>query len=322
MKWIYILECQLITTKATCYYIGMTEKLFTRFNEHFSGNGGINTNIFIPIKIIGLYKINILQKFLTYIKYIEDKNIILAEEIFKNFYFNNHKNLNNKIIYTNDYYILNYIVECMKINNKNNNSIHGGKYVRFNVNYSLSNNINILKNLPCCACNIPCDIRFDDINKNFYFICAKNNIWKKLQENYYNYISPCNFYEKFKNDDFIRNEIKFKNYQMKNLYKNSIDWLKNVPTQESRTLGDSYGFCICSSELTSWSDEENEEDDEDEFNMRIKDGCYNFKPSKMISFNNQKLCLCFDCFVKYNERLKKKFFKTEYLFLEDQKENK
>ena len=70
MRWIYILKCRHFETNEIYLYIGMTERLYRRFWEHFSGKGGINTSVYIPEYVIGLYKVDILGKFLDYINEI------------------------------------------------------------------------------------------------------------------------------------------------------------------------------------------------------------------------------------------------------------
>ena len=77
-------------------------------------------------------------------------------------------------------------------------------------------------------------------------------------------------------------------------------------------LSDFPAYCICSSENYCDSDETEDED----IIYNLQNGCQNYKDSKMISFNNQKLCLCYDCFIEYNEELKNKFIKkSRYLFI-------
>ena len=46
MRWIYILKCE-----DDYFYVGETARLYRRFWEHTAGIGGINTQIFTPLKI-------------------------------------------------------------------------------------------------------------------------------------------------------------------------------------------------------------------------------------------------------------------------------
>ena len=63
MKWVYILQC-----KNGYFYVGQTKRLYRRFWEHESGEGGLNTSMFSPEKIIAIYPVNRLGKFFEYIQ--------------------------------------------------------------------------------------------------------------------------------------------------------------------------------------------------------------------------------------------------------------
>ena len=70
------------------------------------------------------------------------------------------------------------------INNKDNwRKIRGGKYTRFNVEYSHPNN-KYIENLPICKCGLPCDIRKNEENNYLYFRCAKKNMWPEMKEEF------------------------------------------------------------------------------------------------------------------------------------------
>ena len=65
MLWIYILQC-----REEIIYVGQTSRLYRRFWEHDRGEGGVNTSIYKPIKIMAVYKLDIVGKFLDYNMYI------------------------------------------------------------------------------------------------------------------------------------------------------------------------------------------------------------------------------------------------------------
>ena len=308
MRWVYILKCRHFETNKIYFYIGVTERLYRRFWEHFGGRGGINTSIHIPEYVIGLYKIDILGKFLDYINVI---NSYKAEK----YIYNKLKKFNEieEDYDYNKYEIETFITECMMMNHsKIWNKIRGGKYIRFDIEYKYPENLKLTK-LPICKCGLPCDIKCKD-NSYLYFRCCKKNMWNDLEELFYLKKKPCDFYKEFTDDIKIRNEYKNNNDKFINIYKNSINWLKNVPTHESKNcLSDFPAYCICSSENYCDSDESEDED----IIYNLQNGCQNYKDSKMISFNNHKLCLCYDCFIEYNEELKNKFIKkSRYLFID------
>lgn len=310
MRWIYILKCRHYKTDKLYYYIGQTKRLYRRFWEHIGGNGGINTSIYIPKYIVGLYKVDILGKFLNY---IDEINSLEAKKLI----YRKLKKFNDDIeegyeYNSNEYDIENFITECMIINNsKKWHKIRGGKYTRFDAEYKYPENL-ILKKLPVCKCGLPCDIKCKD-ESYLYFRCSKKNMWNDLEELFNLEKEPCNFYKEFTDDKQIKNEYNYENDKFIKIYKNSVNWLKNIPTHESRTYSDAFpAYCICSSEIANDSDSDNE-DDED--NMNLPNGCSIYKKYNMLSFNNEKLCLCRDCFIEHNKKLEKKFNKA-YSFID------
>ena len=137
MRWVYILKCS-----NNYYYIGETKRLYRRFWEHHNGIGGLNTSIFTPECIIAIYKISTLGGFIEYNNIVNNKicniyfnrcNTILVE-------FNNTEEDDT---YDN-LFVENYITECIMLNNKDNwYKVRGGKYTRFDVNYTLPINNNV-----------------------------------------------------------------------------------------------------------------------------------------------------------------------------------
>ena len=65
MRWIYILQCE-----DNYLYVGETTRLYRRFWEHCGGVGGVNTLIHTPEKIVAIYKVDIVSKFIDYNEYV------------------------------------------------------------------------------------------------------------------------------------------------------------------------------------------------------------------------------------------------------------
>ena len=106
----------------------------------------------------------------------------------------------------------------------------------------------------------------------------------------------------FRTDKINKKEI------LRTLFKQS-DWLVNVPSFESRSYELYYrqaAWCICS--------EDNEGDDP----IDIEGGCNNNHKGSMITYQNIRKCLCYDCFIQYNDELSKKYNVIhDYTFIED-----
>jgi hypothetical protein len=273
MKWIYILKC-----KDDYYYIGQTKRLFRRFREHFNGGGGINTDMFEPIEIVGIYKIGTICKFTEYNEYIDD--IINNNEECDFDIIRNMLDDFNSCEY-NDYYneleAENDIVECLMIHNKTNwDKIRGGKYVRLDIDYNYPDN-KYIKDLPLCYCNIPCDIKRNEENNYLYFRCSKKNMWEKFK-NIYNIDDPCNYFKKYTKDQEIKilvnKYFEERKKKLKDLFKNS-SWLKNVDSnvEMSKCIG----------------------------------GCFRTCSRQKIYYQNEQKNLCYNCFINKNDDLKNKY---------------
>lgn len=318
MYWIYILKCH-DEDYNEVYYIGQTKRLFRRFNEHNSGST-INTNNYKPHSLIGLYRASKLSNFFRYSSNILNPKEIQEEADYMQYSFDNrfvvYNNKRKQIMdhfeeeWDEDYNdsifdIENDIAELM-INKYGLDNVRGGKYVRFNCNYSKPTKF---QKLPYCSCNLPCDIK---LNKDgfFFFRCPKKNIWAKATHYFDCFdgisesLSPCKFFKKFKGDEF------YKDYQETNkklisaankkllseLFKKS-KWLVNVPNYEDRLYGAYYSNCIGKGD--PYKDHSEEEVEE-----KI---CNNKKPNDMISYLGNKKVLCWDCFKKNNYELSKKY---------------
>ena len=271
---IYILSCE-----NDYYYVGETKRLYRRFWEHQDGLGGLNTSTYKPIKIIAIYKVNTICKFLDYNNYVN--------QIINGTWHTNYKHF--KLKYFNDeceenhngnLYAENNITECLMIHNKDKwNKIRGGKYTRFDIKYNYPVN-DYIKDLPLCNCGLPCDIKKNE-DKNFlYFRCAKKNIWDKLIKEFDIDNKPCNFFIEYIKDKTLKleenNKFQEKNLILKELLKKSY-WLDNVEINDENNLIQCIGDC-------------------DRTSKDIK-----------LSYNYEKRNLCFDCFIEKNEELSKKY---------------
>lgn len=269
MHWIYILKC-----KDDYYYVGETTRLWRRFWEHDKGNGCINTSIFIPENIVAIYKVSTIGKFLDYNNRIVNNSF--------NIYFNRNSKLLDEFnnLQNDDYYdhlfIENNITECLMINNKDNwRKIRGGKYTRFNVEYSYPNN-KYIENLPICKCGLPCDIRKNEENNYLYFRCAKKNMWPEMKEEFDIQDEPCNFFMKYTKDIEYNRQYFKKKKIIRDLVNRSF-WLNQL-------IGEQYEHCI--------------------------GGCGKvYDEDNTIRYLRKPINLCFDCFINKNEELSKKYDK-------------
>ncbi len=269
MHWIYILKC-----KDNYYYVGETTRLWRRFWEHDKGNGCINTSIFIPENIVAIYKVPTIGKFLDYNNRIVNNSF--------NIYFNRNSKLLDEFnnLQNDDYYdhlfIENNITECLMINNKDNwRKIRGGKYTRFNVEYSYPNN-KYIENLPICKCGLPCDIRKNEENNYLYFRCAKKNMWPEMKEEFDIQDEPCNFFMKYTKDIEYNRQYFKKKKIIRDLVNRSF-WLNQL-------IGEQYEYCI--------------------------GGCgKEYDGENTIRYTGQSINLCYDCFINKNIELSKKYNK-------------
>ena len=197
MHWIYILKCE-----NNYLYVGETTRLYRRFWEHGSGRGGINTSIYPPENIIGIYKSHRIGNFIRYDNLVNSNELKSSYGFLREF--NDYEDRQNDKLE-----IENHITECLMINNPNNfKNIRGGKYTRFDCDYNLPN---YESNIPLCKCNIPCDINKNEKKGYLYFRCAKKNMWDSFREDFDIEDEPCNYYEEYLNDISIRNSEKKKN---------------------------------------------------------------------------------------------------------------
>jgi hypothetical protein len=340
MYWIYVIECldnsdddsdddsdetnSKSTTPITygkVYYIGQTKRLFRRFKEHNIGKT-MNTSIYKPIKLIALYRANNLARYFEY-----SDNIYTDEVIKENAAFTGRSFDDMKIKYAGKCnYLLNKFDEedwdsggdILEIENKITESImnknidkkiRGGKYVRFNCNYSKPKD---LIDLPYCHCKLPCDVTKKDDEDYLYFRCAKKNIWKDANKFFGNIDDnePCKFFQKYIKDEGFKAYKVERTKKLRNLFKNS-EWLLNIPNYDERSYGCYYGNCIGKGDpYLDLSDEEVEEK-----------RCCKYKSKDMISYSGNKKVLCFDCFINYNKELSIKYSKAKYMIMSDSEDD-
>ncbi len=272
MLWVYILQCS-----EDVIYVGQTSRLYRRFWEHERGEGGVNTSIYKPIKILAVYKLDIIGKFLDYNMYI--CNLVNDYNFY--YYFNKLKNFNNmsECNFFDKLRIENSITECLMIHKKNWEKVRGGRYVRFDKKYKKPIN-RYLENLPLCNCGLPCDIKYN-INKRFlYFRCAKKNIWESFRETFSIKEPPCNFFLEYTNDKPFRDNLNKKREEYKKeickLFKQSRGWIENIPNFKTDMCNKCVGGC--------------------------QRDIY-----KNIRYSYEDKRLCWNCFKNHNEALHQEF---------------
>jgi hypothetical protein len=172
----------------------------------------------------------------------------------------------------------NGIAECLMIHQKDNwTNIRGGKYVRFDIDYEYPTT-NVLKDLPLCYCGLPCDVRKNDDDNYLFFRCAKKNMWDEFKELFNIDDEPCGFYMEYKKDQEIRLSHELRLKKTKELMKNSF-WLRNVP--------------ICNYDADACENED-----------ECSECC---RVHNLITWSDNKIRLCYDCFVERNDELSKKY---------------
>jgi hypothetical protein len=225
VHWVYVFKC-----KDDIYYVGETKRLYRRFWQHQDGCGGVNTQTYPPEKLVAIYPVHKLYKFLIHLDNIENNNFNTGYNIFFDRdgifeYFD--KEGKNHLFYNR--WVENFITEKLMIDNQGNwENIRGGNYTRFNTNYSFPSN-KYAKEIPNCYCRLPCDVKKNEQENYLYFRCAKKNMWAEMADNLDIEVElePCNYYMKFTKDarynaEYGRRKIKVKD----SLY--GSGWLKNI----------------------------------------------------------------------------------------------
>jgi predicted GIY-YIG superfamily endonuclease len=221
VRWIYVLECE-----DENIYIGQTTRLFRRFNEHINGNGSVNTGIYLPEKLVGLYKVGDNDSFIKY-----------RTEIVKNGDFNRFT------IYdwgsdeeTNHLDVENHFTElylCLRAKTDDSHNfmyndgqwrkIKGGKYTKELVlNPTRNVDSKYIIDRPCCYCGYPCEVKISKDNKTIYYVCSLKNVWDDFFDGF-EIGTPCDYYKIYEEDAMIK-----KQYEL-NTKKLGESWLMNVP---------------------------------------------------------------------------------------------
>lgn len=184
MHWIYILRCE-----DDIIYVGETERLYRRINEHRTGRGADTTKDFKPYMLMGVYKLikDGLTFTNTYAKELYDDGEIAENKLWA-------LELENKIT-----------LMCMKVMGSKWENVFGGKYhVGYRPLENPSNNITLYR--PYCKCKIPADIH--EFKDQKYWRCCRKNVFEGLGNflSNMNIIEPncCDYYKKFnENDKYI-----------------------------------------------------------------------------------------------------------------------
>lgn len=270
MHWIYILLCE-----DGYIYVGETTRLFRRFWEHEDGIGGLNTRLHPPIGILAIYSADRLGKFFEYVTKIRAGDYNLGHNIF----FNRGgilETFNDRYDDASPYNLFaeNNITEKMMIDRADEwKKIRGGEYVRFTIDYEFPKN-DIVKELPNCKCNLPCDVQMSK-EGYLYFRCPRKNMWDGFREEFEIYDEPCDFFSKFNLDDKFRQVYERRKNAVKVLVGKS-PWLSAIPDTK----------CIenCIGECGRTYDEDN-----------------------CIRYRGRSINLCLDCFICQYKDLEKKY---------------
>jgi hypothetical protein len=276
MRWVYILQCD-----DGYFYIGETSRLYRRFWEHQGGLGGLNTYVNKPKNIIAIYSVNRLGKFFDYTNkvinndYRLDRNIYFVRGgMIENFNIDNDNDDDAYCVYDSKW-VENNITEKLMLDNEPNwTKIRGGKYVRFDIEYSFPKN-KLVQELPNCNCGFPCDVKKNEEHNYLYFRCAKKNIWDKMREDFDVYDEPCNFFMKYTKDTQYKTEYESRKQKVKALIGKSSYWLQEL-------VGGHYEHCV--------------------------GGCgKEYDRNNTVPYLRSAINLCFDCFIHKNEELAKKY---------------
>jgi predicted GIY-YIG superfamily endonuclease len=194
VHWIYVVECN-----DNFIYVGETIHLYKRLMQHIRGRGGKNTHSHIPIKLIGLYKVNDNQSFYQY------------NSAVKNGTLNNIKNAIDRWgDWGDNLFIENRFTERLFYERRMNHEygtgnewyrVRGGKYTRDSLDDAMYfaksmcerpnripgslfmtlpiNNISEeeIVDRPLCDCGMPCEVRLSTDKTKIYFVCALKNVW-------------------------------------------------------------------------------------------------------------------------------------------------
>lgn len=218
MHWIYVLYCECPEDEEEyVYYVGETTHLNRRLNEHFSHKGGANTQLWRPLELVAIYKLNTIALFW---EYDSEVGHYLNGRPDKKWYLENMRKVRHRFEHGDKYpnlqcgnlHMENMITERLMFENRNNDKclVRGGKYTRITCDnsYKMPEQIE-LSDLPVCYCKMPCDVKYNTKNKYFFFRCPKKNIWDDLKEEFFldPDDEPCKFFQKYTKDESIISEM-------------------------------------------------------------------------------------------------------------------
>lgn len=198
VHWVYVLECE-----DNFIYVGETEHLYKRFEQHLRGRGAKNTSMHSPRKLIGLYKVNENYSFYEY------RNSIRKGDY-------NKFILDNWGLQEGDNLLIeNHITERLFYERRNNSEygsgnewyrVRGGKYTRSDMDFHLEfakewsirpNRIigsykattpidrmstEEIVDRPLCKCGMPAEVKLSADKTKIYFICALKNVWSDFYD--------------------------------------------------------------------------------------------------------------------------------------------
>ena len=213
VHWVYVIKCD-----DDFIYVGETEHLYKRLQQHITQNGGKNTSAHIPRQLLGLYKVS--ENYSYYLmnsacaQGIPDISLIYKAKWGKNPY-------NDNLL------IENHITERLFYERRNNHEygtgnewyrIRGGKYTRSSLDESLINamyfcqrpnrvvgsftmttpidrkDVGEIVDRPLCKCNIPSEVKLSKDGTKIYYVCALKNVWPDFFK--YIHVEPaCDFWE-------------------------------------------------------------------------------------------------------------------------------
>lgn len=274
MHWIYVLACE-----DGHIYVGQTQKLNQRLYSHLIKNS-VNTSIYRPHSLIGLYRANVNSAFSDYHRYISMPCTKFHPILFSEWEDSNYRFLEVENLITERY---------MYEKKEDWWKVRGGKYTKI-----LSDPAEICLPLkaqyfyhklkhkaiidrPLCHCGYPCEV----VKNNqhiIYFKCPLNfnkNAW------WDNSIpitvpEPCEYWSKYEGDSKKRAVYLAK----EELYKEYIiqDWVDSLPQLPERQPQEQIYSCLKCKKM-------------------------HYAPI----FKNGYRCVCRNCFIKYNDDLRKNY---------------
>lgn len=195
VHWVYIVECN-----DNFIYVGETEYIYKRLQQHITGKGGKNTHAHIPTKLIGLYKVYDNQSFYQYNSAV--KNNIDTKNI-----------IDEWGSWGDNLFIENNFTERLFYERKDNSKygsgnewyrVRGGKYTRADLDdfyngykwasedtkrgFGGTNPVSRKKegdivDRPLCNCGMPCEVKINKDKTCIYFVCALKNVWSEFNAN-------------------------------------------------------------------------------------------------------------------------------------------